>query len=255
MEEGTQKLMEVKNHRMLKKALQMLEYIANQPDGVSLIDICSQLSMAKSSAYVLLMTFVNMGYVKKSTNNRFIIGMKPFEIGSKFVENNDFSLYSRDVLKELVDAVDETAHLAVLDGSDVVYLSKCDCSHVVRMSSSVGKRIPAHATALGKALLSGKTDEEIREMYSGGMRKITAKTIDDVDILLQQLNETRQTGFSYEQEESTLGVQCIAVPVKEHSGSVYLGLSLSVPIIRKDFNFDLMKQPLLEAKLRLERVL
>ncbi len=99
MEEGTQKLMEVKNHRMLEKALQMLEYIANQPDGVSLIDICSQLNMAKSSAYGLLMTFVNMGYVKKSTNNRFIIGMKPFEIGSKFVENNDFSLYSRDVLK------------------------------------------------------------------------------------------------------------------------------------------------------------
>ncbi len=92
-------------------------------------------------------------------------------------------------------------------------------------------------------------------MYSGGMRKITAKTIDGVDILLQQLNETRQTGFAYEQEESTLGVQCIAVPVKEHSGSVYLGLSLSVPSIRKDFNFELMKRPLLEAKLRLERVL
>lgn len=248
--------MEVKNHRMLEKALIILEYIASQPNGVSLTDICSRLQMAKSSAYTLLMTFVNMGYLKKSTNNRFVIGMKPFEIGSKFVENNDFSLYSHDVLKELVSVVDETAHLAILDGSDVIYLSKYDCSHVVRMSSSVGKRIPAHATALGKALLSGKTDDEIREMYdSNKMKKITPNTIDNIDVLLQQLSEVRRTGFAFEQEESTLGVRCIAAPIRKNTGVIYLGLSISIPIIHKDFDFELMKQPLLEAKLRLERVL
>ena len=248
-------IMEVKNHRMLEKSLKMLEFIASQPDGVSLTDICSQLQMPKSSAYTILMTFVNMGYVKKGPNSRFILGIRPFELGSRFVENNDFSLYSRDVLEELVAEVDETAHLAVLEGQDVVYLSKYDCSHVVRMPSSVGKRIPAHATALGKALLSGKSDEKVRKMYRGGLKKLTASTIDDIDVLLQQLAEIRETGFAYEREESTLGVQCIAVPVREHMGGVYLGLSLSVPILYQDVDFERMKQPLLEAKRRLERVL
>ena len=247
--------MEVKNHRMLEKSLNMLEFIASQPDGVSLTDICSQLQMPKSSAYTILMTFVNMGYAKKGPNGRFILGIRPFELGSQFVENNDFSLYSRDVLEDLVAEVDETAHLAVLEGLDVVYLSKCDCSHVIRMPSSVGKRIPAHATALGKALLSGKSEEDIRKMYHGGLKKLTASTIDDIEVLIRQLTEIRETGFAYEREESTLGVQCIAVPVRDHMGDVYLGLSLSVPILYQDVDFERMKQPLLEAKKRLERVL
>ncbi len=248
--------METKNHRMLEKALLMLEYIANQPNGVSLPDVCGQLQLAKSSAYSLLITFVNMGYVKRAPNNRFIVGMKPFEIGSKFVENSDFFLYSRDVLSELAATVDETAHLATLDGAEVVYLSKCEGSCVVRMSSSVGRRLPAHATALGKALLSGKTDEEVREIYqNAGMKQITPHTIADVDLLLKQLGEIRQSGFAYEREESSLGVQCIAVPVREHSGGVYLGLSLSVPVARTDRELERMKQPLQEARLRLERVL
>lgn len=249
--------MEIKNHRMLEKALLMLEYIADQPNGVSLPDICGQLQMAKSSAYALLMTFVNMGYVKRAANNRFIVGMKPFEIGSKFVENSDLFLYSRDVLKELSDAVDETAHLAILDGTDVVYLSKCERrSYAVRMSSSVGKRLPAYATALGKALLSGKTDKEVQEMYrDAGLKQITPHTITDIERLLGQLEEIRRTGFAYEREESSLGVQCIAVPIMEHSGGIYLGLSLSVPVARTDQELEQMKEPLREAKLRLERVL
>ena len=248
--------MDTRKHRMLEKALLILEYISGQPEGVTLPEICAHMQMAKSSAYSLLMTFVNMNYVKRGVNNRFVIGMKPFEIGSRFIENSDFFLYSRDVLKELADAVKATAHLAALDGSDVVYLSKCGGTPTVQMSSSVGKRLPAHATALGKALLSGKSDKDIRKIYHAGeMQQLTPSTITDPELLITQLHEIRSEGFAYECEESSLGIRCIAVPVMEGSGSVYLGLSLSVPAVRTEPELEQMKQPLLAAKLRLERVL
>ncbi len=248
--------MEIKNHRMLEKALLILEYISEQPEGVTLPEICAHMQMAKSSAYSLLMTFVNMNYVKRGANGRFVIGMRPFEIGSRFIENSDFFLYSQDVLKELADTVKETSHLAVLDGSDVVYLSKCGSAPLVPMSSSIGKRLPAHATALGKALLSGMSDEEIRGLFPpGGMQQLTPRTITDPELLLSQLHEVRAQGFAYECEESSLGIRCIAVPVMERSGSVYLGLSLSVPAMRTQAELEQMKQPLLDAKQRLERVL
>lgn len=248
--------MEIRNHRMLEKALLILEYISEQPEGVTLPEICAHMQMAKSSAYSLLTTFVNMNYVKRGANSRFVIGMKPFEIGSRFIENSDFFLYSQDVLKELADTVSETAHLAALDGGDVVYLSKCGSTPVIQMSSSIGKRLPAHATALGKALLSGRSDDDVREIYrAGGMQPITPHTITEPERLLVQLREVRATGFAYECQESSLGIQCIAVPVKESSGGVYLGLSLSVPIGRSPSELEQMKQPLLEAKNRLERIL
>ncbi len=248
--------MENKNHRMLEKALLILEYISTQPQGVTLPEICAHMQMAKSSAYSLLMTFVNMSYVKRGANGRFVIGMRPFEICSRFIENSDFFLYSQDVLRELAAAVNETAHLAVLDGQDVVYLSKCGNTPLLQMSSSVGKRLPAHATALGKALLSGKSDGDIRAMYpAGSMQRMTPGTITDPELLLPQLRDIRAQGFAYEREESSLGIQCIAVPVRDSSGGVYLGLSLSVPIVRTRAELDQMKQPLSEARQRLERVL
>lgn len=248
--------METRNHRMLEKALLMLEYIADQPDGVTLPEICTHMQMAKSSAYSLLITFVNMNYIKRGTNNRFMIGMKPFEIGSRFIENSDFFLYSQDVLKELADTVKATVHLAILDSTDVVYLSKCGITPVVQMSSSIGKRLPAHATALGKALLSGKSDEDIRKMYPlGGMQQITPHTLTDPERLLAQLHDIQASGFAYECEESSLGIQCIAVPIKDNSGSVYLGLSLSLPVAQTQPPLEPMKRPLMEAKQRLERVL
>ena len=248
--------MESRNHRMLERALIILEFIADQPEGVTLPEICAHMNMAKSSAYSLLITFVNMNYVKRGANNRFVIGMKPFEIGSRFIENSDFFLYSQDVLKELADTVKETAHLAVLDGGDVVYLSKCGNTPIIQMSSRIGKRLPAHATALGKALLSGKSDEDIREIYSAdSMPQVTPHTLTNPEALIAQLRDIRKSGFAYEREESSLGVQCIAVPVRESSGSVYLGLSLSVSASLSLPEIEQMKQPLLEAKLRLERVL
>jgi DNA-binding IclR family transcriptional regulator len=244
-----------KNHHMLEKALKILDYIADQIKGVNLTDVSKKFNIPKSSAHSLVSTLFNLHYLQKNEQNRFCIGVKAFEVGSKFIENNDAYSHSRLVLRDLVAAVDETAHLAFLDGAYVVYINKCECSHVIRMVSSIGKRIYAHGTALGKALLSGKTDEDVRVLYHGNMEKITPNTITSIDALLSQLAEIRSTGFASEKEESTIGVCCIAVPIIDSMGRIIMGMSISIPRLRFDDSFEKYKGPLLEAKRRMEILL
>jgi DNA-binding IclR family transcriptional regulator len=240
---------------MLEKALHILEYIANQSEGVNLIDVSKNFNMPKSSAYSLINTLYNLRYLQKNEQNRFCIGLKAFEVGSKFVENNDSYAQSRYILQELVAAAGETTHLAILDGIYVVYINKYECSHVIRMVSSIGKRIYAHATALGKALLSGKTDEEIRSLYSDGLVQITSHTIKHVEKLLVQLAKIRDTGFAIEEEESTAGVCCIGVPIVDKTGKTVMGMSISIPRMRFEGNYNKYKEPLLEAKRKIEMLL
>lgn len=246
-----------KNHKILEKALLMLEYVSRN-DGATLTEICGCAGIPKSSAHILLSTFVNMRYMKKNAKTGlYSLDIGSFELGSRFVENNDFYRYAREVLESLVGDTGETAHLAVLEGTDVVYLCKFECSHTVRMVSFVGRRIPAHATAVGKALLSGFGDDAIRALYADReLTPLTENTVCQIEELIAQIHTIRATGFSSEHEESTPGVECIAVPVlNRHSGTVQAGVSISVPIIRGKGDLERFKQPLLEAKASLEMIL
>lgn len=117
------------------------------------------------------------------------------------------------MVKQAAYGCGETCHFAVLDGKDALYLFKEESPEPIRMISSAGKRIPAYSTAIGKALLSRYTDEEIRKMYSDGLKKLTENTITDMDELLSQIRKIRVDKMAYETEESSHNITCIAVPI------------------------------------------
>ena len=245
-----------KNHKILEKSLKMLEYVGLN-SGVSLTEICNAVDIPKSTAHSLLNTFVNMRYMKKDKNGLYGMDIGLFELGNRYVDNDYFFQAAREVLEEIVSRVDETAHLAVLDGTDAVYVCKCECSHTVRMVSFVGKRLPAHASAIGKALLSGYSDEKIRELYRNrNMEQFTNNSIHSIDVLIEQIQDIRRLGYAQEHEESTPGVECIAIPiVGRHSGQVEAAVSISVPVIRSEGNMEKFQKPLADAKHSLEILL
>jgi DNA-binding IclR family transcriptional regulator len=249
--------MDDKTHKILGKAMMMLEYVSYNPDGVSLTEICKHVGIAKGSAHILLYTFVQMKYMRRDPKTGlYTLGIRTFEVGSRFVERNAFYTNAREILEGLVAVTGETAHLAVLDGIDVVYINKFDSSQPVRMVSFIGKRIPAHATAIGKALLSGYSDEKIREIYEEkSLEKVTPNTIDDLEKLIEQIHEIRFTGLAYEKEESTPGVQCISIAIHNRSGSVVAAISISIPVSRGAQGVEKFIGPLLEAKSSLQMTL
>ena len=122
------------------------------------------------------------------------------------------------------------------------------------MISWVGNRLPANATAIGKALLSGLTDAEVRKLYANGLPQLTEQTITDPAVLLAQLADVRAGGIATEREESTPQLACWAVPL-HRQGKVFAALSVSVPLFRcQKEKVDLVCQCLRKAQAEIEHL-
>lgn len=241
-------------HRILEKALNILELVAKEEEGPTFSQITTALNLANSTSHSLLATFVDMGYLEKDEDTlRYRIGLKAFEVGVVFSQKGGVFKYMDTVLKELVEEVDETAHIAALDNTDIVYMAKHDCSHAVRMISQIGKRVPAHATAIGKAILTNKSEEALKQLYPNQLLPaLTENTISSRAALEEELDKIRKTGFSTEKEESTPGIQCIAVAVKNDRIQKDIAISIAVPIPRVQGGMQRFKEPILKAKRKLE---
>ena len=125
----------------------------------------------------------------------------------------------------------------------------------ITIQAKRGYKYPAYATGIGKALLSGKTEKDIKTLYPEGLYKLTEHTIDDFDTLFSQMEETQKSGYSFEKEESNNDVQCIAVPVK-YKENVIAGMSVAVPVFyySEEFEKKAMEE-LKKAKQHIEKLI
>ncbi len=131
--------------------------------------------------------------------------------------------------------LDETVQLAILDGIENVYIAKVEADHHLKLVSEVGSRLPAHATGLGKVLLAGLPPSEVERRFAGvDMRKYTPRTIAILADLQVELEVIRLRGYSVDNGEYTIGVYCVAVPIRDGSGRVIAAISSSVPEARVD---------------------
>ena len=217
-----------------ERVVQVLELLAAEPQGLGFGEICAALSLPKSSAHALLSTLVKANFLRfDSAARSYHVGVRAFEVGQSFVQGLDVAREALPHLQSLRDAVNETAQLAILEGVENVYVSKVEAPHHLKLASDVGLRLPAHATALGKVLLSGLSDEEVRSRFAGRtLVRFTDQTIGSVDELLAQLKQVRVVGFSLDEGEHTPGVYCTAVPIRDHREHVIAAMSVSVPTVR-----------------------
>ena len=234
-------------HRSTERVLDILELVAQ--DGrphYTLTQISQRLDAPKSSQLPILRTLHQRGYLFfEESSATYSIGFKAYEIGTGYIRNgsidDDIILLLRDITRGCAEA----SHFAKLNEGDVFYLFKEDSSESIRMFSSPGKRLPAYSTGLGKALLCEKAPEELHALYPNGLYAVTEHTITDMDRLLGQLAEVRQTGFAYEIEESTDFIRCIAVPIRV-DGCIRAALSVAVPVFRYTREKEIKIKELLE---------
>jgi DNA-binding IclR family transcriptional regulator len=160
--------------------------------------------------------------------------MRLFQLGSVFADQLDLAHEAREIAQRVAADCDETVHVAVLDGADVVYVAKVDSTHPVRMVSAVGRRLPAHCTGVGKMLLSGLSPDGLdarcpRDRELPGM---TPHSITSPARLRAHLEEIRRAGISYDECESNEAVFCVAAPVHDHTGDMVAAMSVSAPSLR-----------------------
>ena len=162
---------------------------------------------------------------------RYGIGLGALLAGSSFLERDPVSRFAGPLLRRLEQELDETVHLARLDGGNVVYLVSREAAHHARRTSRVGRRLPAHVCALGKALLAARPDEVVREILPEELVARTPATITDFGRLLADLTATRARGHAREREENSADLGCVAVTVPRGSAPVD-ALSCSMPLER-----------------------
>jgi len=241
-------------HHSTSRVLDIIELIAKYADKqFALSNIAKELDAPKSSILPMLQTLVQRRYLNYDENSKlYRLGAKCYEVGSAYKTNGVWDKDINKILRKITETCQETSHFAELVGSEVFYLNKQDSNQSIRMVSSVGKLLPAYATGLGKALLSDKTEDEIRYLYPNGLYAITEKTVTSFNLLFEQMKSIRNTGFAYEIEESNQYIRCIAVPIVQNK-KVRYALSVAVPIFRYSEEKEvLIKSLLLEAKREIE---
>lgn len=217
------------------RVLDIFELLARHPDGMGLSEIAAALKIPKSSAHGLLATLMSRGYLRSGRQDRtYRLGVRVFELGSGYMAGTDWLADGQEVVRKLARACDETVHLAILTGDEVLYVAKEEGTNTIRMVSAMGKRFPAHGTGVGKILLSTLDPAELARIYppDQSLTPITAHTITDPDAFRQELAECRRRGYATDFEESTPGLCCLAAPIYDSNGSAVAAISVSVPTVR-----------------------
>lgn len=220
--------------KSLDRALNILELIVGNENGMGVTEISRALGIHKSTVYRLLDTLKYRGYLEKDEDShKYISGIKLFELSSKVLNDIDSRTRVRPYLEELMKKTKETIHLGIIDNGEIIYLDKVESTATIRMYSQVGKRAPVHSTSLGKAIMAQLSETEVRKILKEeGMVAQTENTITDVEEFLRHLKKVKQQGYAVDDEEQEKDIRCIAGPIFNHRGDVVASFSISAPISR-----------------------
>ena len=241
--------------KSLAKALRILDTVGRFQHGTSISALSKELKMGKSTVHRLLATLRDFDLIwfDPITSN-YALGSRILRWSDLLVQQNLLVRHGLPILRDLVSAGRETANLAILDGTEVLYVAQFESMERLRLSEAVGTRQPAHSTALGKAILATMTDEELDQFYGklDGLRGLTPNTITDRRRLKEHLRKVRNEGVAYDFEENVAGVVCLGAVVRNFTSKPIGAMSVSLPIQRlRGDSLITLKEHLLEAVTRL----
>jgi IclR family KDG regulon transcriptional repressor len=216
-----------------ERILCVLESYLPTDRDLSLAEISGRLKMTKSSVHRTLATLTAHGFVEQDpTTRRYRLGMRLFEIGSAAIHQRGLHGAAHPALEELARVTGETCHLAVLSGTEAVYVYKIDSSSHFSMSSRVGGRAPSYCTSIGKVLLAWAEDALFDRVVHDGLRAFTPRTITSAKKLAEELQKVRNLGYAVDDAEYQEGLRCIAAPVRDHAGSIVAAVGVAGPTHR-----------------------
>lgn len=218
-------------HNPTQRVLQIMDLLTTAREPMRLADISRALEIPKSTLLPILQTMTEYRYLAKDGADRYSLGMALMGASAAAGKLHSPERCIKACLKELVEKFSETCYYGILEGNRVLYLEKVESPQPLRMLTTIGHRLPAYATGLGKALLIDHTRKQLEVLYPEGLTPLTEKTIRDIPSLAAQLEKAREEGYAWEIEESTDHIRCFAVPVRK--GGVITGaVSMAIPLFR-----------------------
>jgi IclR family acetate operon transcriptional repressor len=213
----------------IERAFALLESMADAGGLIGLSRLAAMSGLPLPTIHRLIRTLVTLGYVRQEPSREYALGPRLIRLGDS--ASRLVGVWAKPYLARLVDAVGESANLAMLDGGEVVYVAQVPGRHAMRMFTEVGRRVSPHCTAVGKVLLAGMDDEQVGELLGRAeLVAYTEHTVTDVAELLAELARVRERGYATDEGELELGVRCVAVAL--NGGPARAAMSISGPNTR-----------------------
>lgn len=218
----------------MARAFALLEALAIQEEA-GLVELAREVGLHPSTTHRLLASLIDCGYAAQSRiSGRYRLSRKLMQLaaGSRALDAH-LRTVARPHLEAIRTDVGETSNLVALEGMSAVYLEQAEGRHAVRLFAEPGRRVPAHASGAGKAMLAFQDPAVLEPLYaSGPWERLTPGTITRPAALRRELQQIRTRGYAVDSEEYEEGVSCVGAPVFDAGGHVCAAISVSAPTAR-----------------------
>lgn len=221
--------------QVIDRMVQILDAIASRDEPVSLKFLSDRTGLHPSTAFRILASLAEHDLVERAESGQYRLGVRLLQLGSRVQARLDLRSECRPVLERLRNTIGETVNLVVRDGDSVVYVDRAAASRMMRVEQVIGAQAPLHCTAVGKLFLAESGAEGCLEYAERtGLPASTSNTITDPTALWRAVKAALQQGYALDDEEAEVGVGCIGVPVRDSSGRMVAGISVSAPMGRRN---------------------
>jgi IclR family acetate operon transcriptional repressor len=215
--------------RALERGLQLLTVLADELPLASLQDLHAQTGLNKATMLRLLDVLQRAEFIEQDADSgAYRLGIKAFEVGMAFLPTIPIEQIAQPYLRDLMKATDLTTNLGLLVGHEVVHVAMMAPDRSLRFQIRAGYRDALHWTGLGKVLAAGMSEDELNEfLATAPFPRRTPNTITDGETFRQEVERVRQSGLASDIEEGSVGLACLAAPVRNQRGEIIAAVSIS----------------------------
>ncbi len=220
--------------QVIDRLSRLLDAIAVHEEPVSLKILSAETGLHPSTAFRILSSLAELGYVERTSRGSYQLGVKLLQLGNRVSSGVDIRKVALPLMEQLRDRLGETVNLTVREGDEVVYIERALARRMMRVEQVIGSRAPLHVTAVGKLILGAQGEAACRGYAKRSkLPAYTVNTHTKAAALLQECIASAKAGYALDNEEAELGVGCIGTLVHDASGHAVAGLSVSAPIERR----------------------
>jgi len=218
----------------LERGLRLLCEFSRENRSLSAPELARRFGLPRSTVFRLLSTLESLGFVERTEGGRdYRLGLAVLRLGFEYLASLELTQLGMPLLQRLCDELHTACNLVVRDGRSIVYVAKVAPPTPFASSVSVGTRLPAHATVLGRVLLEDLSLAQLRELYpEGRLESFSPSTPTTVEQLFQMVQSDRQRGYVLGEGFFEANISAIAAPVRDHGGHIVAALSATIPASR-----------------------